>query len=55
MRPGEWRTIMFDWTKPTTQMLGRWQPWHKGHTELFKRALAEKQSIDFYRFNRSSS
>ena len=20
-------------------MLGRWQPWHKGHTELFKKAL----------------
>ena len=31
---------MFDWQKPTTQMLGRWQPWHDGHTELFKRALA---------------
>ena len=31
---------MFDLQKPTTQMLGRWQPWHAGHTELFKRALA---------------
>ena len=31
---------MFDWKKPTVQMLGRWQPWHDGHTELFKRALA---------------
>ena len=30
---------MFDWKKPTVQMLGRWQPWHDGHTELFKRAL----------------
>ena len=30
---------MFDPQKPTTQMLGRWQPWHDGHTELFKRAL----------------
>ena len=28
---------MFDWKKPTTQMLGRWHPWHDGHTELFKR------------------
>ena len=28
---------MFDWKKPTVQMLGRWQPWHKGHQELFKR------------------
>lgn len=31
----------FDWYKPTAQMLGRWQPWHDGHTELFKRALNE--------------
>ena len=31
--------------KPTTQMLGRWQPWHKGHTELFKRALAETGQV----------
>jgi hypothetical protein len=28
---------MFDWKKPTVQMLGRWQPWHDGHTELFRR------------------
>lgn len=30
---------MFDERKPTVQMLGRWQPWHDGHTELFKRSL----------------
>ena len=30
---------------PTTQMLGRWQPWHDGHTELFKRALAETGQV----------
>ncbi|MDG2061774.1 MAG: cytidyltransferase [SAR86 cluster bacterium] len=30
---------MFDWQKPTVQMLGRWQPWHDGHQELFKRAI----------------
>jgi hypothetical protein len=30
---------MFDYKKPTVQMLGRWQPWHDGHTELFKKAL----------------
>ena len=30
---------MFDWKKPTVQMLGRWQPWHDGHQELFKRAI----------------
>ena len=27
-----------DRRKPTVQMLGRYQPWHEGHTELFKRA-----------------
>jgi len=36
---------MFDTSKPTTQMLGRWQPWHDGHTELFKRALAETGQV----------
>ena len=36
---------MFDLQKPTTQMLGRWQPWHDGHTELFKRALAETGQV----------
>jgi len=32
--------MSFDWKEPTVQMLGRWQPWHDGHTELFKRAHA---------------
>ena len=32
--------MTFNYTKPTVQMLGRWQPWHDGHTELFKRCLA---------------
>jgi len=36
---------MFDWKKPTTEMLGRWQPWHDGHTELFRRALAETGQV----------
>ena len=36
---------MFDPQKPTTQMLGRWQPWHDGHTELFKRALLESGQV----------
>lgn len=30
----------FDWKNPTVQMLGRWQPWHDGHSELFKRCHA---------------
>lgn len=33
------RHLMFDWKKPTVQMLGRWQPWHEGHQELFKRCI----------------
>lgn len=33
--------MSFDYKKPTAQMLGRWQPWHRGHTELFKKSLAE--------------
>ena len=36
---------MFDWKKPTVQMLGRWQPWHKGHIELFKRALKKTGQV----------
>ena len=36
---------MFDWKKPTTMLLGRWQPWHDGHTELFLRALAETGQV----------
>tara|TARA_B100001996_G_scaffold325523_1_gene271469 strand:+ start:256 stop:600 length:345 start_codon:yes stop_codon:yes gene_type:complete len=34
-----------DWTKPTTQLLGRFQPWHEGHTELFKRALSKTGQV----------
>ena len=37
--------MSFNNFKPTTQMLGRWQPWHSGHTELFKRALAETGQV----------
>ncbi|HAW79396.1 MAG TPA: cytidyltransferase [Balneola sp.] len=36
---------MFDWKKPTVQMLGRWQPWHDGHTELFKKALTKTGQV----------
>lgn len=31
---------MFNYQKPTVQMLGRWQPWHDGHTALFKKAVS---------------
>jgi|TARA_B110000503_G_scaffold70081_1_gene109110 metal-dependent HD superfamily phosphatase/phosphodiesterase len=36
---------MFDNQHPTTQMLGRWQPWHPGHTALFKKALLETGQV----------
>ena len=36
---------MFDWKKPTVQMLGRWQPWHTGHQELLKRAIQKTGQV----------
>lgn len=36
---------MFDWKRPTTEMLGRWQPWHDGHTALFKKAFLETGQV----------
>lgn len=30
---------MFNPQRPTVQMLGRWQPWHQGHTLLFEKAI----------------
>lgn len=36
---------MFDFKNPTVQMLGRWQPWHEGHTELFKKAIAKTGQV----------
>ena len=36
---------MFDWKKPTVQMLGRWQPWHGGHQELFKRCVKKTGQV----------
>ena len=36
---------MFDWKKPTVQMLGRWQPWHQGHQELFKRCVKKTGQV----------
>lgn len=36
---------MFNHQAPTTQLLGRWQPWHPGHTALFKRALLETGQV----------
>ena len=36
---------MFDWKKPTVQMLGRWQPWHAGHRALFERCAAKTGQV----------
>ena len=36
---------MFNWKKPTVEMLGRWQPWHDGHTALFKQALKKTGQV----------
>tara|TARA_B110000977_G_scaffold19682_1_gene23669 strand:+ start:1244 stop:1654 length:411 start_codon:yes stop_codon:yes gene_type:complete len=36
---------MFEYQKPTTMLLGRWQPWHPGHTALFKKALLETGQV----------
>ena len=30
---------------PTAQMLGRWQPWHDGHQELFKRCVSKTGQV----------
>lgn len=37
--------MSFDYKKPTVQLLGRWQPWHEGHTKLFKKAFAKTNQV----------
>lgn len=39
------RRPRFDWRKETVQMLGRWQPWHKGHRALFERAISKTGQV----------
>lgn len=39
------RRPVFDWRKPTVQMLGRWQPWHAGHRALFERAIKKTGQV----------
>jgi len=39
------RRPRFDWQKESTQLLGRWQPWHEGHRALFERALAKTGQV----------
>ena len=35
----------FDWKKPTTLMLGRYQPFHDGHLALFLEALKKTGQV----------
>jgi len=37
--------LKFDSKKPTVQLLGRYQPWHDGHTALFERALEKTGQV----------
>lgn len=39
------RLHKWDNKAPTVQMLGRWQPWHDGHQELFKQALTRAEQV----------
>jgi len=37
--------MKFNYKAPTTQMLGRWQPWHDGHFALFLRAYEKTGQV----------
>jgi hypothetical protein len=39
------RRATFSWKQETVQMLGRWQPWHKGHRALFERAIKKTGQV----------
>ena len=39
---------MIDSTKPTVQMMGRYQPWHGGHRELFKQAMTRTGQVAIF-------
>jgi len=36
---------MHDWRKPTTLMLGRYQPWHEGHHALLEKAHERTEQV----------
>jgi hypothetical protein len=36
---------IFDWKKPTTLMLGRYQPWHEAHSALFEEAQKRTSQV----------
>ena len=37
---------VWDNKRPTAQMLGRWQPWHKGHQKLFEETLKKTGQVN---------
>jgi|SRR6056300_123960 len=37
--------MQFNYQRPTVELLGRWQPWHPGHTALFKKAIAKTGQV----------
>ena len=37
---------MFNWKKPTAQMLGRWQPWHEGHQKIFEEVIQKTGQVN---------
>ena len=39
------RRPTFSWKKETAMLLGRYQPWHKGHRALFERALEKTGQV----------
>lgn len=41
----EIKQVEFDYTKPTVQMLGRYQPFHDGHKALFEEALKKTGQV----------
>jgi hypothetical protein len=38
-------TGLYDWKKPTTLMLGRYQPWHEGHDALYDAGLERTSQV----------
>jgi hypothetical protein len=42
-----WKLLDPQWDNqaPTTQLLGRWQPWHDGHQALFEKALEKTGQV----------
>ena len=40
--------VPYKWSnkKPTAQMLGRWQPWHKGHQTLFEEIIKKTGQVN---------